>query len=258
MRKKELGIFGIDTHIGETLATLKLAATTPDIRWLREKLRDEILKTPGPVMQKRTTTEIIRRYVTCDRMSGKVQKTPLVAFASLSIKRNSKVDVLYYQFCKVHPLVPLVFRKLRAEGMKAFNFNELCGLVSVTLCRKLDRNSTGLYTIAYALRDFGLVKKVKPGYFQIVEKILTSEAFIFILYIHFLSHNVIVPKTQEVKSFFKDLYNQNENETEKLLLSAPDGFLSVERNAHLDQALLVYNNMDDFMRKFVGVYGDQR
>lgn len=258
MRKRRLTLFVINTYVEESLATLKLAATTPEIGWLREKLQQEILKTPGPVMRIRTASEILRRYIVYDRTSRMVQKTPLATFVSSNIRRKSKIDGLYYRFSQVHPIVPVVFRTLRAENVDEFSFNILSKILSVILSREINRGSTALHSIVYALRDFGLVEKIKPGQFRIVEKILAPESFVFLLYTHFLSYNMVVPKTSEIKRFFKDLYNQKENETERLLFSVPDGFWNLERHAHLDQVLLVYNHMDDFMKKFLEFYGNKK
>jgi len=255
MKKKEYTLFCTNPYIEESLMTLKLTAIAPEIGWLREKLQQDILKTPGPGMRKRTAIEILRRYVTYDRTSGQVQMTPLIIFISSNIQKQSKIDGLYYQFSQVHPIVPMVYRMLRTENVDEFSFNELSRVVSVILRREIDKKSRAIHTIACALRDFGLVEKIKPGQFRIVEKILAPEAFIFVLYTHFLLHNIIVPRTADIKGFFKDLYNQNENETEKLLFSAPNGFFNIERNAHLDQVLLVYNSMNGFMKKFIEVYG---
>ncbi|MGQ9615856.1 MAG: hypothetical protein ACUVWJ_05570 [Spirochaetota bacterium] len=257
MRKQELTLFVINTYVEESLATLKLAATTPEIGWLREKIQLEILKTPGPGMRKRIASEILRRYIVYDRTSGMVQKTPLAIFVSANIRRKSKIDGLYYRFSQVHPIVSVVFRTLRSENLYEFSFDVLSEILSVILSREINRGSTALHNIAYSLRDFDLVEKVKPGQFRIVEKILAPETFVFLLYTHFLSQNVIVPKTSEIKRFFKDLYNQKENETERLLFSSPSGFWDLDCNAHQDQVLLFYNHMDDFMKKFLEIYGDK-
>ena len=258
MKKDKLSLFGTNPYIEESIAILKIAANNSKIGGLREKLKQDILKTPGPGMRKRTAAEILRTYITYDRASGQVQETPLTVFASLSIQKKSKIDGLYYRFGQVHPIVPQVFRMLRAENMDEFSFNELSRLLSTILSREINKESTGLHTIAYALRDFSLVEKIRPGLFRIVEKTLSPEAFIFVLYTHFLSHNTIVPKTAEIKRLFKDLYNQDESETENILFSAPDGFFNIERNAHLDQVLFFYNNINNFIKKFIEVYGNRK
>lgn len=252
---KKLTFFGTGPFLEESIKAIEQAYLLSDINLVREKLINEILRHPGPGMRKRTTGEIIRRFIPYDKNTGRVKLTPIIVFVASKFSKEAKIDVLYYRFVQVHPIVKVAFNRLRDSGKVQFVKSDLVNIVSSLVGKPVEKESKNLTNILRSLRTFGLISKDKGNLFQIKERHLIGEAFTFLIYEYFLSNNVVAPKTIEVRKFFNEFYNQSEEKTTQMLLSDSNGFWVVERAAHLDQILFAYSNMDEFMKKLLEIYG---
>jgi len=253
---EKLTFFGTGPFLEESIEAIEQAYLLGDIKLVRGKLINDILKHPGPGMRKRTAGEIIRRFIPYGKNTGRVKLTPIIVFVASKFSKEAKIDILYYRFVQVHPIVKVTFDNLKTRFDKVeFKRGEVRNIVANLTGKPVGENSPNFKNILRCLRDFNLIIRVKSGVYLINEKKIAKCPFIFLLYHHFLSNGTVAPKTLEVRNFFNDFYNQSEEETTQMLLSYGDGFWVVERTAHLDQILLAYSNMDEFMKKFLQLHG---
>jgi hypothetical protein len=254
--KRNLSLFKWLPLVRESIVGIKLSAELKDVRDLRRKIEQEVLKFPGPENRKRLASEMIRRFIKYNKDSYEIKKSFLTTFMLLeSIPYRGKVQVLYYEFTKTHPIIFEVFKILAKEYNGSFSTKDLELVVSSLTGKLVKKENWSLRLLAYSLDDFHLVEKISPGKYRILQQQLEPSAFLFILYDHFLFKGSVVPKVMDIKIFFKELYNQPEEETEKLLRDlSQGGWWTIERMAHLDQVALTYNSMDRFMEAFLKKY----
>lgn len=253
---KKLGISNEGSIIPQSLEALRLALKVKDINTLKQSLENNVLKYPGPGMRREIAKKIVSRYIEYDKKSGYIKKTPLILFINAGLPLSVNIPVLYYFYSLKSPIFPLVFTKLLDSNSIAFKRKEIARLASEII--KNEVKGTRLIALVSVLVDFGLLERKRDRgkmTYIIRQNKLPKEAFLFIVYKHFLSNGSVVPKTLDIKKLFKELYNQQEEETEKLLMDlSQEGWWTIERIAHLDQVALTYNSMDRFMEAFLKKY----
>lgn len=254
--KKEFGISNEGSIIPQSLEALKLALVVKDINTLKQSLENSVLKYPGPGMRKVIARRIINRYIQYDKETGVIKKTPLLIFINSSIPLNAKIHVLYYIYSLKSSVFSVVFTKLLNSNSGAFNRKEIARLASEIIGSEL--KGTRLIALISVLVDFALLERRRDKgktLYIIRQNKVPKEAFLFVLHEYFLSKGSVVPKTLDIKKLFKELYNQPEAETEKLLRDlSREGWWTIERIAHLDQIALTHNFMDRFMEAFLKKY----
>lgn len=246
MSEQRLTTFTIYPHIEESLTALEFAYQIRDFNVLRTKL-EEWFPRPGPEMRKRTVREIIRRFIRHE--NNQVLHTPLLAFVNANFSKKAKREVLYYHFVQVHPLVTATLNKLRTTETATITNDDAKTTIFKLLGKEVGTKASTSVLATFV--EFGLMERVNTRQKRFVPQRLDSPSFLYVLYQHFLTEGSIAPKNSDIQNFFYDTYNMPEETCEQLITANSGVFYVIERKAHLDQILLQFNTVEDFMAKLL-------
>lgn len=246
MNEQRLTSFATYPYIEESLTALEFAYQIRDFDVLRGKL-EEWFPRPGPVMRKRTVGEIIRRFIRHE--NKQVLDTPLLAFVNADFSKQAKKEALYYHFVQVHPLVTATLKDLRTAETATITTDDAKTTIFKLLGKEIDSKSVNAVLATFV--EFGLMERVNTRQKRFVPQKLEPPSFLYVLYRHFLAEGSIAPKNSDIQIFFYDTYNMPEETCEQLITANSGVFYVIERKAHLDQILLQFNTVEDFMAKLL-------
>jgi hypothetical protein len=250
MIRKQFRLEGTGPFVDESLAAMEIAHRDGDIRHVKETLASQVLKLASTETRTRAATAIVQRFLLYDKKTFAVMPTPWLAFSNAPFSREAKIKVLWYTYARGNLLYQSVLKQL-GDGKRETFLNSELAEIATKLCGR-EAKGKAVDVIAASLRDFGFLRSErKEGkvVYRLIPNVLPFPAFAFVLYQHFLDQGTIVPKMSEVKEFFRNWYNQPEEETERLARTAPQGFWVIERMAHLDQLALVCASMDEVLKR---------
>ncbi len=246
MNERRLTSFATYPYIEESLTALEFAYQIRDFDVLRGKL-EEWFPRPGPGMRKRAVREIIRRFIRHE--NNRVLDTPLLAFVNADFSKQAKKEALYYHFVEVHPIVTATLKELQTTEIATITSDDAKIAIFKLLGKEIDSKSVNAVLATFV--EFGLMERINTRQKRFVPQKLELPSFLYVLYQHFLTEGSIAPKNSDIKSFFYDTYNMPEETCEQLITANSGVFYVIERKAHLNQSLLQFNAIEDFMAKLL-------
>ncbi len=246
MNERRLTSFATYPYIEESLTALEFAYQIRDFNVLRGKLEDWFPR-PGPGMRKRAVREIIRRFIRYE--DNRVFDTPLLAFVNVDFSKQAKKEALYYHFVEVHPIVTATLKELRTTETTTITNDDAKIAIFKLLGKEIDSKNVNAVLATFV--EFGLMEKVNTRHKRFVPQKLEPPSFLYVLYQHFLAEGSIAPKNSDIQKFFYDTYNMSEETCEQLITANSGVFYVIERKAHLNQILLQFNAIEDFMAKLL-------
>jgi hypothetical protein len=246
MNEQRLTSFATYPYVEESLTALEFASKIRDFDALREKLETWFPR-PGPGMRKRAVGEIIRRFIRYE--NNRVLDTLLLAFVNATFSKQAKKEALYYHFVQVHPIITAALRELRTTETATITTDDAKKAIFKLLGKEIDHKNVN--TVLATFIEFGLMEKVNIRQKRFVPQKLEPPSFLYALYHRFLTEGSIAPKNSDIQNFFSDTYNMPKETCEQLITANSGVFYVIERKAHLDQILLKFNSIDDFMAKFL-------
>lgn len=246
MSEQRLTSFATYPYVEESLTALEFASKIRDFHLLRGKL-EVWFPRPGPGMRKRAVGEIIRRFI--HHENNQVLDTPLLAFVNATFSKQAKKEALYYHFVQVHPIVTATLKDLRTTETATITNDDAKMTIFKLLGKEVENKVVGAVLATFV--EFGLMEKVNIRQKRFVPQKLEPPSFLYALYHHFLTEGSIAPKNSDIQNFFYDTHNMPKETCEQLITANSGVFYVIERKAHLDQILLKFNSIDDFMAKLL-------
>ena len=246
MSEQRLTSFGTYPYVEESLTALEFAYQIRDFDILGRKLEGWFPR-PGPGMRKRAVREIIRRFI--QHENNQVLDTPLLTFVNSDFSKKAKKEAMYYHFIQVHPLVTATLKELRTTETAIITSDDAKPIIFKLLGKEVANKVINAVLATFI--DFGLMERVNTRQKRFVPQKLEPPSFLYVLYQHFLAKGSIAPKNSDIQNFFYDTCNMPEETCEQLITANSGVFYVIERKAHLNQILLQFNAIEDFMVKLL-------